>query len=83
MDRILCFCIESGSSFVDPSFPPLPKSLYYNIADANTWKCMIPTCGHTNTLPANMPIMYPGSLLDPGIDCRPYPTPKSMYGWGM
>lgn len=27
---ILAYCLKSGDSFVDDSFPPAPKSLYYN-----------------------------------------------------
>lgn len=27
---IIAFCLKSGDPFVDDSFPPAPKSLYYN-----------------------------------------------------
>lgn len=36
---IVEFCLKSGDLFVDDSFPPAPKSLYYNpkaIADAGS-----------------------------------------------
>ncbi|XP_034240011.1 calpain-D-like [Thrips palmi] len=31
--HIVCYCTENKEQFVDDSFPPAPKSLYYNPAD--------------------------------------------------
>lgn len=35
-DSILAYCLDNGELFVDDSFPPAPKSLYYNAAQPTT-----------------------------------------------
>jgi len=52
--EIDAFFAATGMTFVDPSFPPGPRSLYHSEASASQWKC--PDCHKYNPLPSLPPV---------------------------
>lgn len=44
-DSILSYCLDNGELFVDDSFPPAPKSLYYNASQPSTSNSGLGTIG--------------------------------------
>jgi len=49
VNNILQQCAITGAKYVDPQFPPVPRSLYMDQADATTWTCL--RCGARTDLP--------------------------------
>jgi len=54
VEKINEYCRASGDKYVDPQFPPAPKSLYVDQHDATTWECVI--CHHRTKLPPLPPL---------------------------
>eukprot|EP00667_Euglena_gracilis_P001388 EG_transcript_1388 len=68
-ERINLFCKETNTPFVDPSFPPIPKSLFHNVAEADMWRCLMPTCHHLNPKIPDLPLLARGGPL-PAVKCE-------------
>ena len=50
LSEIVAACIESGQSFIDPSFPPEEKSLFFDPKSARkSWRCH--DCNKSNPMP--------------------------------
>lgn len=54
VDQINAWYAAYGDPFIDPSFPPAPKSLYLSASSAGQWKCS--DCQRLNPIP-NLPPM--------------------------
>lgn len=54
VNKINAYCQASGEKYVDPQFPPAPKSLYLDENDATTWECL--SCHARTKLPPLPPL---------------------------
>ncbi|CAK0877513.1 unnamed protein product, partial [Prorocentrum cordatum] len=49
VEEINRHCAATGERYVDPQFPPLPRSLYLSEAEAESWECI--SCRSRSPLP--------------------------------